>query len=90
MRSDSSQYRKPTKQCIALLIVCILYVCPCRRHPHKHAEIFSYILAGSLSHADSMGTKESLPRGCVQYMSAGRGVSHSVSSSCTARRNVSY
>uniref|UniRef100_A0A383VZA5 Pirin N-terminal domain-containing protein n=1 Tax=Tetradesmus obliquus TaxID=3088 RepID=A0A383VZA5_TETOB len=47
------------------------------RHPHRHAEIFSYILEGSLSHADSMGSKESLPRGCVQYMSAGRGVTHS-------------
>eukprot|EP00882_Tetradesmus_deserticola_P011996 GHRQ01012696.1.p1 GENE.GHRQ01012696.1~~GHRQ01012696.1.p1 ORF type:complete len:263 (+),score=79.74 GHRQ01012696.1:539-1327(+) len=47
------------------------------RHPHRHAEIFSYILDGHLSHADSMGTKEALPRGCVQYMSAGRGVTHS-------------
>ncbi|KAF6258903.1 RmlC-like cupin [Scenedesmus sp. NREL 46B-D3] len=47
------------------------------RHPHRHAEIFSYILQGNLSHADSMGSSEALPRGCVQYMSAGRGVTHS-------------
>ncbi|GIM07420.1 hypothetical protein Vretimale_11516 [Volvox reticuliferus] len=46
-------------------------------HPHRDAEIFSYVVAGQLSHADSMGNKEALPRGCVQYMSAGTGVVHS-------------
>jgi redox-sensitive bicupin YhaK (pirin superfamily) len=46
-------------------------------HPHRDAEIFSYILQGKLSHQDSMGSKEALPRGCIQYMSAGTGVSHS-------------
>jgi len=48
-------------------------------HPHRDAEIFSYVLEGRLSHQDSMGHKEALGRGCVQYMSAGTGVSHSVS-----------
>ncbi|PNW78730.1 hypothetical protein CHLRE_09g388208v5 [Chlamydomonas reinhardtii] len=46
-------------------------------HPHRDAEIFSYIVSGELSHADSMGNREALPRGCVQYMSAGTGVTHS-------------
>lgn len=46
-------------------------------HPHRHAEIFSYVLEGQLSHQDSMGSRESLSRGAVQYMSAGRGVLHS-------------
>eukprot|EP00879_Flechtneria_rotunda_P001327 GHRR01001477.1.p1 GENE.GHRR01001477.1~~GHRR01001477.1.p1 ORF type:complete len:215 (+),score=56.36 GHRR01001477.1:905-1549(+) len=46
-------------------------------HPHRDAEIFSYVLNGQLTHQDSMGSRESLPRGCVQYMSAGTGVSHS-------------
>ena len=46
-------------------------------HPHTNAEIFSYIVDGALSHADSMGNTESLPRGGVQYMSAGTGVVHS-------------
>ncbi|GLC38466.1 hypothetical protein PLESTB_001728900 [Pleodorina starrii] len=46
-------------------------------HPHRDAEIFSYVVSGQLSHADSMGNKEALPRGCVQYMSAGTGVMHS-------------
>ena len=31
-------------------------------HPHRDAEIFSYIVEGSLSHQDSMQNKESLPR----------------------------
>jgi redox-sensitive bicupin YhaK (pirin superfamily) len=50
---------------------------PCRRHPHRDAEIFSYVVSGELSHADSLGNAEALPRGGVQYMSAGTGVTHS-------------
>ena len=49
----------------------------CRTHSHRDAEIFSYILDGKLTHADSMGNKESLPRGAVQYLSAGSGIRHS-------------
>lgn len=48
-------------------------------HPHRDAEIFSYVVDGQLSHKDSMGHKEALGRGSVQYMSAGTGVMHSVS-----------
>lgn len=51
----------------------------CRTHAHRNAEIFSYILDGELTHQDSMGNSESLPRGCVQYLSAGTGIRHSVS-----------
>ena len=50
----------------------------CRTHPHRDAEIFSYIIDGHLSHKDSMGNSEALPRGCVQYLSAGTGIAHSV------------
>jgi len=46
-------------------------------HPHQNMEILSYILTGELTHQDSMGSKESLGRGCVQFMSAGSGVMHS-------------
>ncbi|KAK9909847.1 hypothetical protein WJX75_008338 [Coccomyxa subellipsoidea] len=46
-------------------------------HGHRDAEIFSYIVDGELTHADSMGNKESLPRGAVQYLSAGSGIRHS-------------
>lgn len=54
----------------------------CRKHPHRDAEIFTYIVEGQLSHEDSMGNKEALPRGCVQYLSAGTGITHSVSACC--------
>lgn len=40
-------------------------------------EIVTYIVQGKLSHKDSMGTQESLGRGGVQFMTAGRGVQHS-------------
>ncbi|KAJ7566726.1 hypothetical protein O6H91_02G116300 [Diphasiastrum complanatum] len=46
-------------------------------HPHRDMEIFTYVVDGQLTHKDSMGTAETLGRGCVQYMSAGRGVTHS-------------
>jgi hypothetical protein len=46
-------------------------------HPHRDAEIFSYILSGSLAHKDSMGHSEVLSRGHVQFTSAGTGITHS-------------
>eukprot|EP01039_Chlorochromonas_danica_P009187 gene9187-10146_t len=47
------------------------------RHPHRDMEICTYVVQGDLTHQDSMGSKETLSRGSVQYMSAGRGVQHS-------------
>lgn len=46
-------------------------------HPHRNMEIFTYVVDGELTHKDSMGTSETLTRGSVQYMSAGRGITHS-------------
>eukprot|EP00899_Mesostigma_viride_P022963 jgi/Mesvir1/3851/Mv19816-RA.1 len=46
-------------------------------HGHRDMEIYSYVLDGALTHRDSMGNAETLGRGCVQYMSAGTGVTHS-------------
>jgi hypothetical protein len=60
--------------CLLLLLVCF-----CSTHPHRDAEIFSYVLEGQLTHQDSMGNRESLSRGAVQYLSAGSGITHSVS-----------
>jgi redox-sensitive bicupin YhaK (pirin superfamily) len=46
-------------------------------HPHKDMEIISYVVDGELTHGDSMGNRQTLTRGQVQYMSAGTGVWHS-------------
>ncbi|WP_217077486.1 pirin family protein [Clostridium baratii] len=46
-------------------------------HPHKNMEIISYVVNGEITHGDSMGNKNTLGRGNVQYMSAGTGVYHS-------------
>ncbi|MDU5082927.1 hypothetical protein CIW83_17850 [Tissierella sp. P1] len=46
-------------------------------HPHKDMEIVSYVVDGELTHGDSMGNKNTITRGHVQYMSAGTGIYHS-------------
>jgi redox-sensitive bicupin YhaK (pirin superfamily) len=46
-------------------------------HPHGNMEIVTYIVDGQLDHQDSMGTKESLGRGSIQFMTAGTGIRHS-------------
>ncbi len=46
-------------------------------HPHSNMEIISYIVDGEITHKDSMGNKETLKRGEVQYLSAGDGIYHS-------------
>lgn len=37
-------------------------------HPHRDAEICTYIVKGKLTHQDSMGTSETLGRGAIQFM----------------------
>ncbi len=46
-------------------------------HHHRDMEIFTYVLEGELSHEDSMGHKETLYAGDIQYLSAGTGIYHS-------------
>lgn len=46
-------------------------------HPHRDMEIITFVVRGSLTHKDSMGTQETLGRGSIQFMTAGTGVTHS-------------
>ena len=45
-------------------------------HPHRGIETITYVLAGNVSHGDSLGNKGILGAGDVQWMTAGSGILH--------------
>ena len=45
-------------------------------HPHRGIETITYVLAGNVTHADSLGNQGALGAGDVQWMTAGRGILH--------------
>lgn len=45
-------------------------------HPHRGIETITYVLAGNVTHSDSLGNNGSLGAGDVQWMTAGRGILH--------------
>lgn len=45
-------------------------------HPHRGIETITYVLAGHVSHGDSLGNDGTLGAGDVQWMTAGRGIVH--------------
>jgi len=45
-------------------------------HPHRGIETITYVLAGEVEHADSIGNKGSIGAGDIQWMTAGRGIIH--------------
>ncbi|MCV7382950.1 pirin family protein [Mycolicibacter longobardus] len=46
-------------------------------HPHRDAEIVTWVLSGALSHRDSIGNSGLIHPGLAQRMSAGTGILHS-------------
>ena len=45
-------------------------------HPHRGIETITYLLKGSVEHADSLGNKGVIASGDVQWMTAGSGIIH--------------
>ena len=45
-------------------------------HPHRGIETITYVLAGTVEHADSMGNRGAIAAGDVQWMTAGSGIIH--------------
>ena len=45
-------------------------------HPHRGIETITYVLAGTVDHADSLGNNGAIAAGDVQWMTAGRGIIH--------------
>ncbi|MBS3998518.1 MAG: pirin family protein [Hydrogenophaga sp.] len=48
-----------------------------RPHPHIGLSTVSYLLSGQITHRDSLGTVQIIRPGEVNWMTAGRGISHS-------------
>lgn len=45
-------------------------------HPHRGIETISYVMAGSVTHSDSLGNEGTLGPNDVQWMTAGSGILH--------------
>jgi len=45
-------------------------------HPHRGIETITYLIAGEIEHADSMGNKGKILAGDCQWMTAGSGIIH--------------
>lgn len=46
-------------------------------HPHRGIETITYMIKGNFRHKDSRGGGGLLSNGCVQWMTAGKGIQHS-------------
>ena len=45
-------------------------------HPHRGIETITYVLSGTVDHADSLGNNGAIKAGDVQWMTAGSGIIH--------------
>lgn len=60
-----------------------------RPHPHINLATVTYLFEGALLHRDSMGTVQEIRPGEVNWMTAGRGISHSERSPDSERAKAS-
>ena len=58
------------------------------KHGHRDMEIITYVIAGDLSHRDSMGNGETVRPNEIQRMTAGTGILHSEYSSPTDKTHL--
>jgi len=56
-------------------------------HPHRGFETVTYVLEGEVEHQDSMGNKDIIGNGEVQWMTAGSGIVHSEMPSVSIQEN---
>jgi len=48
-----------------------------RPHPHINLATVTYLFRGEILHRDSLGSKQPITAGAINWMSAGRGIAHS-------------
>lgn len=53
------------------------YIAGFPTHPHRGIETISYLVKGKMTHRDSLGSKDTITDGEVQWMTAGSGIMHS-------------
>lgn len=58
-----------------------------RPHPHIGLSTVTYLYRGEFEHRDSLGSRQMITPGAVNWMTAGRGVSHSERTSEATRRS---
>ncbi len=56
-------------------------------HPHKGFETVTFIVEGELVHSDSTGFSSNIKKGGIQWMTAGKGIIHSETSSAEFLQN---
>ena len=59
-----------------------------RPHPHIGLSTVTYLFEGSILHRDSVGSRQSIVPGDVNWMTAGRGIAHSERTEAEARRGA--
>ena len=48
-----------------------------RPHPHLHLATVTYLFEGEILHRDSIGSRQAITPGAINWMTAGRGIAHS-------------